>query len=269
MATGADRNQASATYGAGEPLALVIRAAGNLTVKGSISDGFKQGIGIAPTNIVLLPSSLSTDTVHFAAQGTALWRLVAPATRWLSPRREAGPFRLWRPVLRSAPPPPPSGRRGRRHHLRVEALSSFGTTLTRLYIPQGEEAAVTSLSLQTDPGSPPPAATSGAGQYAGRRLRSPPPSAWWPAPISSRPTSAHADDAGAGRARQSHARRSAYNSSSSFGTGQFFSVLRSGTGSLDLIAGGSFSESTPYGVSTAGTDRRRSRRPTAEIAIRN
>ncbi|RZN27610.1 hypothetical protein CWO90_24640 [Bradyrhizobium sp. Leo121] len=31
------------------------------------------------------------------------------------------------------------------------------------------------------------------------------------------------------------------------------SVLRTGTGSLDLLAGGSFSEATPYGVYTAGT----------------
>jgi len=36
----ADRNLASATYGAGEPMSLAIRAGGNLTVKGSINDGF-------------------------------------------------------------------------------------------------------------------------------------------------------------------------------------------------------------------------------------
>lgn len=36
----ADRNAASAIYGAGEPLALVIRASDNLTVNGSLSDGF-------------------------------------------------------------------------------------------------------------------------------------------------------------------------------------------------------------------------------------
>ena len=37
----ADRNPNSATYGAGEAMALVIRAGGNLAVQGSISDGFR------------------------------------------------------------------------------------------------------------------------------------------------------------------------------------------------------------------------------------
>ncbi|WP_198135168.1 filamentous haemagglutinin family protein [Rhodopseudomonas palustris] len=36
----ADRNSASVTYGFGEPLALAIRASGNLDIKGSITDGF-------------------------------------------------------------------------------------------------------------------------------------------------------------------------------------------------------------------------------------
>jgi len=35
--------------------------------------------------------------------------------------------------------------------------------------------------------------------------------------------------------------------------GTYFSVLRTGTGNLELLAGGSFSEATPYGVYTAGT----------------
>ena len=34
---------------------------------------------------------------------------------------------------------------------------------------------------------------------------------------------------------------------------QLFSVLRTGTGDLDLLAGGNFSQSSPYGVYTAGT----------------
>ncbi len=38
-----------------------------------------------------------------------------------------------------------------------------------------------------------------------------------------------------------------------FGLGTFYSVVRTGTGSLELLAGGSFSEATPYGVYTAGT----------------
>jgi len=36
----ADRNTASATYGAGEPIAFTLRAGGNLIINGSISDGF-------------------------------------------------------------------------------------------------------------------------------------------------------------------------------------------------------------------------------------
>ena len=248
--SGADRNQASATYGAGEPLALVIRAAGNLTVKGSISDGFKQGIGIAPTNIVLLPSSLSTDTVHFAAQGTALWRLVAGNTvavtapgGWTVPTLATGaalplPFRPQRPDGTTYA----SG-----------SVIPFGTTLTRLYIPQGKEAAVTGLSLQTDPGSPAPAATSArANMLAAGSLSASIRLVAGADLVAADQRTLQTTQALGGQGNLTLS-DPLYNSSSSFGTGQFFSVLRSGTGSLDLIAGGSFSESTPYGVYTAGT----------------
>ncbi len=42
----ADRNIHSADYGVGEPMAMVVRAGGNLTVNGSIADGFKGKDGM-------------------------------------------------------------------------------------------------------------------------------------------------------------------------------------------------------------------------------
>src|SRR5262249_49513911 len=40
----------SANYGAGEPMALAIRASGDLTIKGSISDGFRSALGLPATD---------------------------------------------------------------------------------------------------------------------------------------------------------------------------------------------------------------------------
>jgi filamentous hemagglutinin family protein len=59
----------SAVYGSGEPMDLVVRAGGNLTINGSISDGF------APSNEVIIPgtpatfsgpvTNIQTDTTDF------------------------------------------------------------------------------------------------------------------------------------------------------------------------------------------------------------
>ncbi|MCP3018177.1 filamentous haemagglutinin family protein [Cupriavidus basilensis] len=244
---GADRGPASPTYGAGEPMALVVRAGGNLTIGGSISDGFQAGASIAPTFAAILPSSLSTDKVHFAAQGALLWRLVAGNTVAVT---AAGGWTV--PTLATGAGLPMS--------FRPQALDGttyasgtvipYGTQLKRLYIAVGLESKVTGLSLQTDPGSPAAAATSArANMLAAGSLSA------------SLRLVAGADTAAADqRALQATQALGgggnltlndpAYNADL---TGTFFSVLRTGTGSLDLLAGGSFSEATPYGVYTAGT----------------
>ncbi|WP_375787154.1 filamentous hemagglutinin family protein [Bradyrhizobium sp. Pha-3] len=244
---GADRDPNSVAYGAGEPIALVVRAGGNLSINGSISDGFRAGRGTDPTNVAILPASLSTDTAHFAAQGTLLWRLVAGNTvtvtapgGWTVPTLVTGagfplPFR-------------PQGADGTTYA--SGTVIPKGTLLTRLYIPKGNEASVTGLSLQTDPGSPAPAATSA------RAVMLPAGSLSASIRLVAGADLAAADQRmlrttqtlnGAGNLILNDP---AYNL---VPNGTFFSVLRTGTGSLELLAAGSFSEATPYGVYTAGT----------------
>jgi hypothetical protein len=60
----ADRNPSSATYGAGEPGVLVIRAGGDLNIYGSITDGFGKPVATPDDNgWVLIPPS----TANFSA----------------------------------------------------------------------------------------------------------------------------------------------------------------------------------------------------------
>ena len=75
----ADRDPASATYGAGEPMAPMVRAGGNLTIGGSLSDGFQAGASVAPT---------------FAA----IPRLPCPPIRFTSARR-ASCCGAWYPAI--------------------------------------------------------------------------------------------------------------------------------------------------------------------------
>ncbi|VVE00506.1 filamentous hemagglutinin-like protein [Pandoraea communis] len=246
--SGADRNPSSATYGAGEPMALVLRAGGNLRVDGSISDGFMGTAAGAPVFSAVTPTTFSTDTAHFAKQGSLLWRLlpsnvmeVSDSAGWVVPTLNTGgalpaPFR-------------PMSADGTTYA--TGAVIPYGTKLTKLYVPVGAEtSAANSLKLQTDPGSPAASATSARATMLAPGMRS-----------ASLRLVAGADLAGAdqrallpvaalGGSGNLTLSDSVYDPSQ---TGTFFSVLRTGTGGLDLLAGGSFSEATPYGVYTAGT----------------
>ncbi|MGO4685639.1 filamentous haemagglutinin family protein [Hyphomicrobium sp. 2TAF46] len=245
----ADRDPSSATYGSGEPLALVVRTSGNLTINGSISDGFRAGTATPPTYTAVAPSSLPTDT-HFASQGAAAWRLLAGNTVIVAQQGGWTVPPLVNPVTGLALPPTfrPLADDGT-VYLPGQIIPQ-GTRLTRLYIPKGSEAAVAGLSVQTDPGSPAPSATSAravmlsAGSLsasirlvAGADLTA----------ADQRVLQTTQALNGGGNLKLSD---QAYDPSKS---GTFFSVLRTGTGSLELLAGGSFSEATPYGVYTAGT----------------
>ncbi|VVE75265.1 filamentous hemagglutinin-like protein [Pandoraea anapnoica] len=245
---GADRNPSSATYGAGEPLALVLRAGGNLKIDGSISDGFTGTVAGAPTFSSLTPTTFSTDTAHFAKQGTVLWRMlpnnvmqVGDPSGWVVPTLNTGgvlpaPFR-------------PMAEDGTTYA--TGAVIPFGTKLTRVYVPVGAEASTArALRLQTDPGTPAAAATSARASLLAAGSRSASLRLVAGADLSAadqRGLQSVAALAGSGNLTLSD---SAYDASQ---TGTFFSVLRTGTGGLDLIAGGSFNEATPYGVYTAGT----------------
>jgi len=65
----ADRDPASSRYGAGEPLAFVLRAGGDLTVNGSISDGFGPGKPGVP-NVYVGVSDVATSADFFLQQAT-------------------------------------------------------------------------------------------------------------------------------------------------------------------------------------------------------
>ncbi len=245
---GADRDPASATYGAGEPLALVLRAGGNLKIDGSISDGFTGTLAGAPAFSTLTPTTFSTDTAHFAKQGAVFWRMlpnnvmqVGDLAGWVVPTLNTGavlpaPFR-------------PMAQDGTTYA--TGAVIPFGTKLTRVYVPVGAEAsAARGLKLQTDPGTPAAAATSARASLLAAGSRSASLRLVAGADLSAadqRGLQSVAALAGSGNLTLSD---SAYDASQ---TGTFFSVLRTGTGGLDLLAGGSFNEATPYGVYTAGT----------------
>ena len=142
---------------------------------------------------------------------------------------------------------PAAGRR--RHHLCFGNRHPVWHAIEAPQYRGRPENTVTGLSLQTDPAAPP--------QPRPRRARA----CWRPVRCRRRCAVAGADIAAADqRALQATQALGgggnltlndpAYNADLA---GTFFSVLRTGTGSLDLLAGGSFSEATPYGVYTAGT----------------
>ncbi|WP_081768830.1 filamentous haemagglutinin family protein [Herbaspirillum sp. RV1423] len=243
----ANRDPASAAYGAGEPMALVVRAGGNLTVTGSISDGFRASQAGAPTYLAVTVSMLSTDTAHFGMQGTSFWKLqpgnvvaVSNPAGWTVPT-----------LLNGAPLPVPFRPMGVNGTMYASgSVIPYGTQLTRLLIPVGKEADVVGMSLQTDPGTPAAPATSArasmlaAGSMAAF-IRLAAGADLLAADQRMLQTAQALNDSG-----NLTLNDAAYNGSLA---GTFFSVLRTGTGGLDLLAAGSFSEATPYGVYTAGT----------------
>jgi filamentous hemagglutinin family protein len=63
----AGRNPASASYGAGEPMALVVRAGGNLTINGSVSDGFGVSLAGTPATAPMLAPGMMSASIRFVA----------------------------------------------------------------------------------------------------------------------------------------------------------------------------------------------------------
>ncbi|WP_024512433.1 filamentous haemagglutinin family protein [Bradyrhizobium sp. ARR65] len=236
----ADRTLNSPSYGAGEPISLVIRAGGNLTIQGSISDGFQTALA-APAlyspiaNITLNP----VFTVIGATYALSPGQTVQTSTAWTVPT-------TWGLVL-PLYPRDPSG-----HRYALGQTIPAGTILSFLRIPAAVASSVNGI-FAAPSASAIPAATSGTLPWAAM-LASGSQSA------SLRLTAGADLSAADQRAMQPVGALNgggnlslndpAYNASVN---GTFFSVVRTGTGSLELLAGGSFSEATPYGVYTAGT----------------
>ncbi|WP_375782797.1 filamentous hemagglutinin family protein [Bradyrhizobium sp. Pha-3] len=243
----ANRDATSASYGAGEPMALVIRAGGSVTVKGSISDGFKSSPG-APASIRIFDVTNSPYFTQRSFSGYTYWydgqTDIYVVSNWTVPNDDFYNWwinNFWGPLVDT-----------NNNSYNPGDTIPAGTILS----------ASNSYGFAFEPGSMPtvavvatPAIPAAPGTAAGAQMLAP-----GSLSASIRLVSG-ADLAGADqRALQTTQALNgsgnltlsdpAYNSSRN---GTFFSVLRTGTGNLDLLAGGSFSEATPYGVYTAGT----------------
>ncbi|MFJ3048530.1 filamentous hemagglutinin family protein [Herbaspirillum chlorophenolicum] len=239
---GANRDINSAAYGAGEPMSLVIRAGGNLDVKGNLSDGFKSKTayaGIPPTysTIQISAGTVLSETLIFDQPITL-------TTDWVVPNDS-----YYQNVV---------------YYLSDTNNNAYnpgdtvpaGTTL----IADGYDAfekGVTlpgySISKMTDPGVPATPAASSTSPTAPMLA---------PGSYSASIRLVSGADLAAADPRMLRT-TAALNGSGNMTlndpmfnaspAGMYFSVVRTGTGSLDLLAGGNFSETTPFGVYTAGT----------------
>ncbi|WP_353189801.1 filamentous haemagglutinin family protein [Pandoraea pnomenusa] len=249
----ANRDPNSATYGAGEPMALAIRAGGNLTIGGSLSDGFRSTSGTPavysaidyandPKSELWSPGDTGLNNPSYAFQIT-----VALTADWTVPNdafyqqmvTDYGvPFvdsngRPYGPgdIIRAGTLLDPGPSAGGNDYLFFEVgnLPAIG----RVVSPAVPGAAPTSpMAAMLAPGSLSASVRLvGGADLAGADQR---------AMQSTRAL------AGSGNVTLSDA---AYTSAQ---RATAFSVLRTGTGSLEILSGGSFSEATPYGVYTAG-----------------
>ncbi len=244
---GADRDPTSATYGAGEPMALVIRAGGNVTLTGSISDGFKSAPAV-PATYTIFDVTNSSYFYENTRNGFTYWKDdntdVYVVNDWTIPNDDFynwWTFQYWGNLVDSnnnyynPGDTIPAG-------TILSASNSFGFAFEASNMP--------TVGIVTKPAIPAAASTTPAATML---------------PAGSLSASirvvAGADLAAADQRvlRTTQALNgqgnltlndSAYNASLN---GSSFGVIRTGTGSLELLAGGSFSEATPYGVYTAGT----------------
>ncbi|UGY05985.1 filamentous haemagglutinin family protein [Bradyrhizobium quebecense] len=249
----ANRDATSASYGAGEPMALVIRAGGNLTVKGSISDGFKSTPGTPPVYRLI---DLSTDPLSsfWSASDTGLSSASYGYTGnailtadWTIPNDDfyQGLNSSYGAYVDTA-----GHSYGPGTTIPAGTILDVGTSEGGIGWLFFEIGHLPTIGAVVTPGVP-----GGSGSSAAALMLA-------PGSLSASIRLVAGADLAAADQRTLQTTQAlngrgnltlndpAYNSSRN---GTFFSVLRTGTGSLDLLAGASFSEATPYGVYTAGT----------------
>ncbi|APD13380.1 filamentous haemagglutinin family protein [Pandoraea pulmonicola] len=250
----ADRDPNSATYGAGEPMALVIRAGGNLTIGGSISDGFRStsgtpavysGIDYAtdPKSSLWGPGDTGLNNPSYAFQIT-----VALTADWTVPNDT---FYQQMVSLYGVPFVDSNGRSyGPGDTIRAGTLLDPGPSAggnDYLFFEVGNLPAIGRVVSPAVPGAAPtspmaamlaPSSLSASVRLIGGADL---------AAADQRTMRSTRALAGSGNVTLSDA---AYNNAQ---RATAFSVLRTGTGNLEILSGGSFSEATPYAVYTAGT----------------
>ncbi|WP_333837448.1 filamentous haemagglutinin family protein [Novosphingobium sp.] len=252
----ANRDTAATNYGAGEPMALVLRAGGNLTVNGSISDGFKGKPGVPGTPPVyqysnaLIVSTFATYSctvgecgfdgdLYFLPQDayvTADWT-IPDNTFYRGLAGLFGPISTRTGLTFNPGQTVPAGTRLNSETTFLEKANGSplpSLALTATVVSPGTP------DLPPTPGTLPLAAMLAPGtQSASIRLVS----GADLAAASSRVLLPTSTFGGVGNLRLANP-----------AGGLTLSTLRTGTGSLELLAGGNFSEGSLYGVYTAGTD---------------
>ncbi|WP_051334611.1 filamentous haemagglutinin family protein [Bradyrhizobium sp. Ai1a-2] len=237
------RDTTSATYGAGEAMALVIRAGGNLDINGSISDGFKSVPGV-PAQYSGYVTDITTDSYfsHLAPLGGfyRTTQTVYLTAAWTVPAAT---------VYANAGFRPKDAATG--YIFSVGETIPAGTVFSGLSVPDSvigtadfPSLAKTLISpgVAAQPATSPDAAVLAAGSssasirlVAGADL----------AAAATRTLTARSALAGSGNLTLSD-----YHILS--GSAPAASVLRTGAGDLDILVGGNLSQGSIYNVSTKG-----------------
>lgn len=243
----ADRDANSASYGAGEPMALVISAGGTLTVKGSISDGFAATPGIPGTpntydGVVDIPATFESDGAggYYSFDYNTEYYM---ATDWVVPNTPSYEYGLY--LGSDSYNPGDTVKAGTRFYL-GELYLDGGITLPVI-------AASFTAGIPDIPGQ--------SGASAGAAMLAP-----------GMQSASLRLVAGADLASADQRTLAATSALRAFGTGygsvvldapiirdpnttnEVASVIRTGTGSLDVMAGGDFRQNSLYGIYTAGTE---------------
>ncbi len=255
----ANRDASSAGYGAGEPMALVIRAGGNVTVKGSISDGFaKETLVVIPTEPgTYTPLDMSADTNDFTyvqnPGGGAPYYMIAPGyglnnnvyvdQDWTIPNDA-----FYQNVYAFSSVDGTIYYPGQKIPAGTQLLASYGVgfeigaplpVVSASYIP-GLAGSVSGTPAAVEPMLAPGTMSASIRLVGGADL----------AAADSRILRTAASLNGTGNV----VLKAPYVlSTAAGGTITGVSVIRTGTGDLDILAGGNFDEESPFGIYTAGT----------------
>ncbi|WP_083556264.1 filamentous haemagglutinin family protein [Hyphomicrobium sp. NDB2Meth4] len=250
---GANRDTNSSNYGAGEPMALVVRAGGNLTIGGSISDGFK-GRPAAQGNPPVYRYSTTLNVAAFDTFDCTVGECGASGTVYFLPQD----------LYLTADWTVPNDAFYRGLASAVGPISSTSGTqyLPGQTIPAGTRLSASSTFLEKAAALPSLALTATLVQPGTTlpALTATSPLAPMLAPGSlaaSIRLVAGADiSAASSRVLRPYGQLEGAGSLSMLNPlgGTTPSVVRTGTGSLDLLAGGNITMNSLYGVYTAGTD---------------
>lgn len=247
----ADRNTSSATYGAGGAMKLVMRAAGDLTIGGSISDGFKGRPGVpgTPNTYDGITTASDSSTGYYlndfgyanqtyASDGGAYYYF---AQDWVIPNtafyRDNGAQTSRR--FYSVGQTIPAGTKFSTYDMYFDSgapLPAFATTVTLGTPAIPAISGVSAAAAMQAPGTQ----SASIRLVAGADV----------AAASSRILLAASTLGDSGNLVLNNTQSGATDSNGI----PVPSVLRTGVGALDLAAGGDFIEKTLYGVYTAGTD---------------